>query len=288
MAARLTEQEVHAACADFAAQGERPTALKLLDALGRGSLTTITKYLNSWNQSDEAQALDAESLPAIVQLPDELTRDGEELLKKIWNVAKGIADREIQVQREALKQAEKDSQARVEDAFAFSDAQAMKIERLEDEIKTLKAQLDDVCREYAEIEDSLAKSEKINVGLEKDKEHLEKELSAATTRVAEQQGQIKSLDQQLYKLQSNLESISESNKTLTADYKTRETELSKRTAELEKLRGRHASTVEDLAETKKQLNAANKVATDAEKRIAKLGGQLETYQSLKEQKERGG
>ena len=89
MALRLTEEEVHAACAEIAAQGERPTALILLDKLGRGSLTTITKYLNSWNASDEAKVLGVESLPAIVELPPELTKDGEGLIKKIWAVAKG-------------------------------------------------------------------------------------------------------------------------------------------------------------------------------------------------------
>lgn len=141
--ARLTEQDVHAACGEIAAQGERPTALKLLDELGRGSLTTITKYLNSWNATDEAQAIKAEELPTLVQLPEELSKDGEELLKKIWNIAKGIADSELDVQREALRQAEKDTQVRVEEAFAFSEAQAMKIERLEEGFRALKEQFDE-------------------------------------------------------------------------------------------------------------------------------------------------
>lgn len=112
MALRLTEEEVHTACAEIAAQGERPTALILLDKLGRGSLTTITKYLNSWNASDEAKVLGVESLPAIVELPPGLTKDGESLIKKIWAVAKGIADEELDSQREALKQAEITTQAK--------------------------------------------------------------------------------------------------------------------------------------------------------------------------------
>lgn len=298
---KLTEQEIHSACADFVAQGERPTTLKLFDSLGRGSLTTISKYLNSWKQTEEAQVLDAESLPAVVQLPDNLAKDGEEFLKKIWNVAKGSADREIEVQRVALKQAEKDSQARVEEAFAFSDAQAMKIERLEDEIKALQAQLDNECKQHAADLHNLATAEKVNVGLEKDKERLENELSTTTARIAEQKELIKTHEKEnkaqhdsyalelkkkeeaIKLLEQQVYSTSDSNKKLTDDFKNKDSELSSRTIELEQLRGRYESTFEDLAETKKQLNAATKATNDVEKRIAKLEGQLETYQTLNKQ-----
>lgn len=307
---RLTEEEIHIACADIAAQGEQPTSLKLYELLGRGSMSTISKYLRTWKQTDEAKSLEADSLPRVVELPEELTKDSEDLLKKIWNVAKGLANREIEAQREALRQAEKDSQVRVEEAFAFSEAQEMKIERLEEDLRTLRKQFEDEHKAHKEIEHRLVESEKNSIRLEKDNERLDNELSATTTQVTEQQKQIKklegdhkaqrdicaselkakdseikSLDQQLYKLQSHLDVVTDRCKTLTADYKSKESELSKRIVELEQLRGRHASTCEDLAETKKHLKAANKAATDTEKRIAKLEGQLETYQSLKKQED---
>jgi len=142
-APRLTEEEVHEACAEIAAQGERPTVLNVYDRLGRGSLTTITKYFNSWKASDEAQAFGADDLPAVVKLPDELSGEGEDLMKRVWNVAKGLADSELEVQREALRQAEQASLKKVEEAFAFSEAQALKIERLEDDFRTIRAQLEE-------------------------------------------------------------------------------------------------------------------------------------------------
>ena len=131
MTKRLTEDDVHIACAEIASQGERPTSLNLLNKLGRGSLTTISKYLTSWNKTDDAKAIEAESLPVVVQLPDELSANGEDFLKKMWNVAKGIADKELDIQRESLKQAEIANQTKVEEAFKFSEAQALKIEGLE-------------------------------------------------------------------------------------------------------------------------------------------------------------
>ena len=39
-------------------------------------------------------------------------------------IAKGLADEELDIQREALKQAEINNQAEVEEAFKFSEAQA--------------------------------------------------------------------------------------------------------------------------------------------------------------------
>ena len=165
MAIRLTEEEVHLACTEIAAQGERPTSLNLLDKLGRGSLTTITKYLNSWNETDDAQAIDAESLPIVVQLPAELSKEGDDLLKKMWNVAKTLTDTELDIQREALKQAEIANQSKVEEAFKFSEAQAMKIERLEETLVTLKNQLDSEFKNHKEITRLLNDAEKENVGI---------------------------------------------------------------------------------------------------------------------------
>ncbi|WAK04610.1 DNA-binding protein [Methylobacter sp. YRD-M1] len=346
-APRLTEEEVHEVCAEIAAQGERPTALMLLDRLGRGSLTTITKYLNSWNVSDEAKALGAESLPTIVELPSELAKDGEGLIKKIWAIAKGIADDELDIQREALKQAEIANQAKVEEAFKFSEAQAMKIERLEDVISDLKSQLAEEQSDHAEIVAKLNEAEKSNVGLTKDNEQLQHEISDLKNRVAmleelnktaarenqEQQqkhnlalkqkdtetrsldmqvhklqtsldstakandqlkeelksqtkqkdAEIRSLDMQVHKLQASLDSTVKANEQLKADIKSKTSELSERVIELEKLGVRYGAVADELKAAKEELKATGKVASDAEKRVAKLEGQLEVYKSLDKQ-----
>lgn len=310
-APRLTEEEVHAACADIAAQGESPTAVKLLDKLGRGSLTTITKYLNTWKLTGEAQAFDVESLPAVIQLPEELTKDGEDLLKKIWNIAKGIADSELDVQREALKQAEKDNQARVEEAFAFSEAQSMKIERLEEHLGDINAQLDEKIREHNQTVSDLIDAGKINVGLTKDNEQLQSEVEALKERIAElekrdkaaeaerkalqdshaaelkkKDAEIKSLDMQVHKLQTSLDTTVNANDKLKSDIKSKASELSSCTVELEKLGVRYESTLTDLKATRDELKEAKKMASQAEKQVANLEGQLEVYQSLDKSKKK--
>jgi len=178
MAQRLTEEDIHTACTEIAAQGERPTALTLLNRLGRGSLTTITKHLNSWNASDDAKVLGVSALPVVVELPSELTKDGENLIKKLWTVAKGLAEEELDIQREALKQAEINNQTKVEEAFKFSEAQALKNERLEDTLESLKVEVEQKQADYLQVVSKLNEAEKINVGLLKDNERLQNELNA--------------------------------------------------------------------------------------------------------------
>jgi len=299
---RLTEEEVHTACSEISAQGERPTSLTLLDKIGRGSLTTITKHLNTWHTSDEAKSLNIDSLPIIAQLPEELSKDGEDLVKKVWNVAKGIADKELDVQREALKQAESINQLKVEEAFKFSEAQAMKIERLEDDFILIKDQLDEKHKEYQQTADNLNASEKTNVGLSKDNEQLQHEidnLQQQLNTVAQQNKTltqekdtvqkecsdlIKQKDQDINKLEIDLVKSNEkltssvtTNNKLIADLTGKTTEASSLTSELEKLTLNHENTLTELESTKTEAKVLDQSAFDAIKQVEHLKGQLKVF-----------
>ena len=309
MAQRLTEEKVHAACTEIAQQGERPTSLILLNRLGRGSLTTLTKYLNSWNDSNEAKILGVESLPAIIELPPELTKDGENLIKKIGAIAKGIADEELDIQREALKQVEINNQAKVEEAFKFSEAQSLKNELLEDTLAALKAQLDEKHSDYVQAVNQLNTAEKVNVGLSKDNEQLQHEMSdlkgivlkleesnkAATqdkqalqqqhdTALKQKDTENRSLEMQIHKLQSELDSMINANDQYKVDIKETTAELSIRIIEFEKLTVRFDSATSELKTVKADFKTANKIASDAEKLVSNLEGQLKAYKSTGEER----
>jgi chromosome segregation ATPase len=304
-APKLTEEEVHDACADIVAQGERPTALALLDKLGRGSLTTITKYLNTWHATSEAQALKTEALPAIVKVPAELSKEGEDLLKKMWNTAKGIADEELEIQREALKQAEQANQAKVEEAFKFSEAQARKIDRLEDDFNSIRKQFEAEYKAHKETSSRLADAEKNNVGILKDNDRLQHEITELKKQLAnleesnkaaiqekqelqkqhdvaikQKDAEIRALDMQVHKLQTSLDAAASSNEQLRTNIKAKASELSKLTVEVETLSVRHEAANAELKTAKAELRAASKAVSDAEKQVAKLEGQLEVYVSL--------
>jgi chromosome segregation ATPase len=288
---RLTEEEVHAACAEIAAQGERPTALTLLERLGRGSLTTITKYLNSWHTTDKAQAIKTEALPTAVKLPPELSKDGENLIKKIWASAKGIADEELNIQRDALKQAEIANQAKVEEAYRFSEAQALKNERLEDIISDIKVQLAEEQSGHTQTVTKLNEAEKANVGLSKDNDRFQHEISELKKQVAtleesnktaaqekqelqqkhdaafkQKNAEIRSLDMQVHKLQSSLDATVKANEQLKAEIKEKTAELSGRIIQIEKLNVSYKSVVSELETIKSELK--DKTATLADLLIA--------------------
>ncbi|MGZ8212920.1 MAG: DNA-binding protein [Methylosarcina sp.] len=304
-APNLTEEEVHAVCAEIAAQGERPRSVAIYEKLGRGSMSTITKYLNTWNASDEAQALKAEALPMVVKLPEELSRDGADLLKRMWHTAKGIADAELEIQREALKQAEQANLLKVEEAFKFSDAQAMKIDRLEDTIAGLQTELEEEQNDHAQAAAKLNEAEKTNVGLSKDNDRLQHEISELKKQLAaledankaaarekqelqkqhdaaikQKDSEIRTLDMQVHKLQTSLDVAVSSNEQLKIDIKTKASELSKRTVEIETLTVRYEAANAELKTAKADLKSANKAVSDAEKQVAKLEGQLEVYVNL--------
>jgi len=298
----LTKEEVHTACSEISAQGERPTSLTLLDKIGRGSLTTITKYLNTWNTSDEAKALKIDLLPVIAQLPEELSKSGEDLVKKVWNVAKGIADKELDVQREALKQAESINQLKVEEAFKFSEAQAMKIEQMEDDFISIKNQLDEKHKEYQQTADNLNDSEKTNVGLSKDNEQLQHEIDnlqqqlntiaqqnktlieekntaqkECSDLIKQKDQDIKNLEIEQVKYNEKLTSSVTTNNKLIADLKDKTTELTSLTSELEKLTLNHENTLTELKTTKTEAKVLDQSALDAIKQVENLKGQLKVF-----------
>jgi chromosome segregation ATPase len=256
---RLTEKDVHAACIDIVALGERPTALILLKHLGRGSLTTISKYLNSWNATDQAQATKAEALPAVVKLPSELAKDGEDLVKKVWHTAKALADAELEIQREALKQAEMINQAQVDEAFKFSEDQEAKIEQLEETLTALKEEHSGLHRNLAQTKDKLTDAEKLNVGLSKDNEQL-------TFSIADLKQKIAAL---LEEKQASQEAL-----------KQKDAERAGKDVELAKLSVRYEAAALELTALKADLEEAGKAAAEARNLASNLEGQLKVYQSL--------
>ena len=274
MAIKLTEEEVHQACVVIASQGERPTSLNLLEKLGRGSLTTITKYLNSWNQTDDAQAIDAESLPAVVQLPSELSKEGEDLLKKMWNVAKTLTDTELDIQREALKQAEIANQKKVEEAFKFSEAQSMKIERLEEEFISLKNKLDEEFAEHKKTESKFNGTEKENVALTKDNEQLQNEIEELKNKISSLEESNKTVNQNKQALQENY----------AKEIKAKDSEIRVLEIDLGKVNEKLSLSVTTNSKLILDLKDSNKIALNSEKMVAKLEGKLEVYKLFEKPK----
>jgi len=276
-AQRLTEEEVHEACAEIAAQGERPTVLNVYDRLGRGSLTTITKYFNTWKASDEAQAFRLEDLPAVVKLPEELSNEGEGLMKRIWNVAKGLADAELEIQREALRQAEHASMKKVEEEFAIRKKSEVQLANEEKNNVALSKDNEQLRHEIDNLRNQVASLEEANKAVLTEQRQLQ---TNHVEEIKRKDDDIHKLDIQAGKLQSSLDTITKAHNDLKADVKLKDSELSKQLVELENLRGKYESALVELTNVKTDLQALNQAVSKAEKLVANLEGQLAVYKSL--------
>jgi len=183
MKTRLTEADVHAAIASMIDAGEKPTALNLLKVLGRGSLSTISKYLSSFTTFQDG-ALSEINLPAIVDMPMELKQATESLAQKVWSSARALANHEIEGQLSALRHAESDAGAKVAEALEFSETQAKQIEDLEtllDELRLMVTEKDSGIKELEADVKNLTQSLNQEV---KDKELAQHEVESLKISLA--------------------------------------------------------------------------------------------------------
>ena len=157
-ASRLTEKEVHEAAQNLIDNEEILSSLSLLRALGRGSLTTITKYLGTFHKENNYS--ENFSTPAFSELPDVLNRTTKLLAIKIWTEAQVIANKDLESQRDALQHAAKLSADRIKEAEEFSDEQAKRLEELEQSYTKGSEELNEIANSLnAELE---AKKEAFN------------------------------------------------------------------------------------------------------------------------------
>lgn len=182
-ASRLTEKEVHEAAEELKEAGTKISSIEIYKFLGRGSLTTITNFLKTWNQ----EATPSTTLPTLISLPEALVKSTEQLIIKVWAESQAIAEKEINSQREALRQAEAVAAEKIAEAEAFSEVQAK-------EIETLKAQNEEMnksiksWKEEAKINNqAYTKAFTKCELLEARNEELEKQLNKAINESTNQQ-----------------------------------------------------------------------------------------------------
>jgi len=267
---RLTEQDVHNAIAEMLAAGEKPSALNLLKALGRGSLTTISKFMTSYYNLNDAGTNEVK-LPALVDVPREISLSSELLVKKLWADARALANQEIDSQRAALMQTEAEAALKVTEAMEFSELQARRIEELEN--------LVDELNESMKIRgEKIVKLEKANVDLantcnverrsremtERDRTHLEKENQRLEQELNQER---KEIDKQWLKIERQAETI----KSLEKENKSLELNIGKQQIALDQQTNTLDALKKDLAEQRVESKKAGEYA-------AKLAGMLEVYQ----------
>lgn len=139
----ITEQEVFDVAQGIAAQGETPSTLSVHKALGRGSYSTIQKYLKAWENSDQAREAHIDTLPAVVNLPDALADDAVGLGKKMWKVANDLAEAKLDRERLALNNLRENLELSTQQAIDYADECNRRAEEAEDEVDASRSAITD-------------------------------------------------------------------------------------------------------------------------------------------------
>lgn len=263
-AKRLTEEEVHAAASELQANGTRVSSIEVYKHLGRGSLTTITNFLKTWNQEDQVK----DALPALIELPEALKKATEQLILKVWTESQAIAEKELASQREVLRQAENLAKEKITEAEAFSEEQAKQIQALMDHIEEIKDEKVDEINFLRSLIEEL----KTGIVTEQDERiKISKKEAEARSKITELEAKITELTTERNKDQ---EYAKQELKLL--NYKLEDTQKNETIAE------------QRLIEAEKQLKKAevkiNELETKLEvqrEKAAKLEGELTAWKSIK-------
>lgn len=196
-APRLTEKEVHAAAEELQLNGGKVGSIDVYRYLGRGSLTTITNFLKTWNQEEKTPAL-----PALIMLPEALKKTAELLIVKVWAESQALAEQELKSQQEALRQAEAMVNEKIAEAEAFSEEQARQIE-------TLKTEIEEMEKDFGKSEEAYLKTFTESKVLEEKLKETEKSLNNANALLFEQQKLNQASTAENITLQAKLEAANE-------------------------------------------------------------------------------
>lgn len=147
----ITQDEVVAAAESLVAANARVTILAVREKLGRGSFTTVKKFLDRWQSSSESQQ---QPLPVPPQL------------ESLWIEARRAADANLAAERESLNALTVELDARLENMEAAlveaEGALRLAETRFADkaaELERTQSLLEDMQRQRERIESKLANSE---------------------------------------------------------------------------------------------------------------------------------
>jgi len=287
-AKKLSEEEVHAAAEELKESGIRPSSIEVYKFLGRGSLTTITNFLKTWDQAD----IQAATLPALAILPDTLKKAAELMIIKVWTESQELAEQEIKSQRDALHQAELKAVEKIAEAEAFSEEQSKQIEALENQIEAMQKDHDNKQTEFLkkiEAEHEEKNQAMIKIAVYEEKLHeKEKQFDFVNTALLDQQKTNQSLNEEIKRFELKAEQLESENQLLKQE---KEKTLKNNDNLKEKLNG-HANKINllesDLEQEKMRIN----VVVDENSRLIKenrsliektamLDGQLSAWKEIK-------
>jgi Plasmid replication region DNA-binding N-term len=136
---RLQESDVHEVCRQLISAGQKPTVVKLFNQLQRGSMTTIQKFLHTFNDdlTDDGGAVE---LPTFDVLTDEAVKlSFDVLMAKVYKLANDRAREEFTGERGRLAAEITALTSELVECRDFCESQSGLIESLEKANQELNA-----------------------------------------------------------------------------------------------------------------------------------------------------
>lgn len=136
----LTEGEVHSAADTILATGVSPTVLNLYSFIGRGSYSTIGKYLKSWEELRSSTGADI-GQDIEVELPSTAEAELISFAKRLWLQARQIEREDLEHERQALTKREESIETEIQKVVNRSERVSENAERLEGQLEDAREEL---------------------------------------------------------------------------------------------------------------------------------------------------
>ena len=191
--ATISQEELFETANRMEAEGQEVTALALHKALGRGSLTTVYKYMEVWKGGRPAAP------PSQREMPDPV----KNIFNTAWSAAMAEAGREVEAIKEKSAQEVREAQQQFKDALAAienlesaSEADAERIEGLAKQVAELTGAAGRLEAEAAVLRQQVASREEELSRLRSELERERKDKELAVKEAAEMKGRAETLTAQ--------------------------------------------------------------------------------------------
>lgn len=278
----ITREDVFASATDIFAQGKNPTQAKIRSALGKGSFSTISKYLAEWRE----QQTDSE---AAVGSADEMPDQIRLLLNRTYAAIRGHAETSVIGEQTSLLEQENEN---LRSKLAEFETTKAELDGLRFAYNSLQQRAEELTRENERVVKFLPQVEKVeqllaqrdsldqevnalhqkNASLELSKAHLEEQLAAleknhqtATNRANEMADQLAAATISNEKLNTDLSKVADRNLELLDKNRIAETAIADKLAEIEELKN-------ELVVARSQPTPKSEPAAARKPRARKLKG----------------
>lgn len=302
-----TQEQVFQAANALAASGKEVTPTSLRDALGGGSLTTIYKHIDAWQETRLAAPV-----PVILEMPDSV----KAAFSQCWQAAASEAGKEIAAVREKADNEVKAAKRRLDEAIAAieqleaeADSDAARLEAAEANLAAERKTSQQVATEAAAHEAALmATVEQMKQQLEALQTELacvHEEADAARTQysaeisrltadfsrqLAEQAAAVRSaqaeadrLRGQLVEVGGKLDAIITSERVKIEEAATAKADVVRLTEHLKEQEVRSADAINKLEKDRQSLEAElsvmRKEVREAEANLGRATGELESLRT---------